>query len=474
MTELSKGWEWATLDDLAIGSGITDGPFGSNLKSAHYTSDGPRVVRLQNIGDGRFNDEQAHISSEHYAQLVKHAVEPGDVLVASLGKVLPRACVAPSTLGPAIVKADCIRVRPSDLVAGTYLMHALNSPSTRARVTESIKGVGRPRVNLGDLRALPLPIAPRSEQERIVAAIEEAFSKVDAGEAGLRTVRQLLRRMRDAVLAAAVTGRLVPQDPSDTPANKLLADLGVERASEPPEDLPATWTTVRLGDLVSEPLANGKSVRSRPGGFPVLRLTCLKGSGIDLAERKDGDWEARDAASVLVHRGDFFVSRGNGSLNLVGRGGLVVDQPDPVAYPDTLIRVRVPGHVLAPALLALVWNAPIVREQLEPRARTTAGIYKVNQSMLSDVWLPLPPPEEQLRLVVEVERQMLFLEACERAVEAGLERSAALRRSVLKAAFEGKLVPQDPSDEPASVLLERIRAERAAAPNARRRSRRTA
>jgi type I restriction enzyme S subunit len=78
--------------------------------------------------------------------------------------------------------------------------------------------------------------------------------------------------------------------------------------------------------------------------------------------------------------------------------------------------------------------------------------------------IALPPLEEQARIVAELERQFSFVDACERAVDAGLARSAALRRSVLKAAFEGRLVPQDPSDEPASVLLERIRAERAAAP----------
>ncbi len=75
-----------------------------------------------------------------------------------------------------------------------------------------------------------LPVAPSAEQERIVTAIEEAFSKLDAGEAGLRTVRQLLKRMRDAILTAAVTGRLVPQDPTDTPAAKLLADDSEQRS----------------------------------------------------------------------------------------------------------------------------------------------------------------------------------------------------------------------------------------------------
>jgi type I restriction enzyme, S subunit len=111
---------------------------------------------------------------------------------------------------------------------------------------------------------------------------------------------------------------------------------------------------------------------------------------------------------------------------------------------------------------------------LEGAARTTAGIYKVNQPMIESVMLPIPAWEEQARLASEIERQLSFVEACERAVDVGLARSAGLRRSVLKAAFEGRLVPQDPSDEPASLLLDRIRAERATQPVAKRRARQTA
>lgn len=346
-----------------------------------------------------------------------------------------------------------------------YLMHYLNQFDYHGYAN----GTTRLKLTRSSMDEIPISLAPEIEQRRIVGAIEEAFSKLDSGEAGLRNVRQLLKRMRDAVLMAAVTGRLVPQDLTDTPAAELLADLGAQPSSEPLGGLPPTWSTVELSELVSESLANGRSVRSRVGGFPVLRLTCLRDGRIDLAERKEGEWDAAAAAKFLVRQGDFLVSRGNGSLALVGRGGLVDEEPDAVAYPDTLIRVRVPGHALDPSLLALVWNSQVVRRQLEAQARTTAGIYKVNQRMLAAVRLPLPPREEQARIVAEVDRQLSFIGVCERSIDAGLATSAAMRRSVLRAAFEGRLVPQDPTDEPASVLLERIRVERAAAPKPSRR-----
>lgn len=455
MSELPAGWVWSSVGDL--GEYIN----GRGFKKSEWSDTGRPIIRIQNLtGSGSgFNYFSGDLEE-------RHVVPAGALLVSWAATLGVYRWNGPE----GALNQHIFRVHSYiDEEFHRYLLeHALDVMQTHAH------GSGMVHITRGHFDATPVPIPPLAEQRRIVAAIEEAFSKLDAGEAGLRNLRQLLRRMRHAVLAAAVTGGLVPQDPTDTPAAKLLADLGAQPSSEPLGGLPPTWSTVELSDVVSEPLANGRSVRSRAGGFPVLRLTCLREGRIDLAERKDGEWDAAAAAKFLVRQGDFLVSRGNGSLALVGRGGLVDEEPDPVAYPDTLIRVRVPEHVLDPSLLALIWNSQVVRQQLESQARTTAGIYKVNQGMLAAVRLPLPPREEQKRIVAEVERQMSFVEACERSIDAGLQVSAALRRSVLRTAFEGRLVPQDPTDEPASVLLERIRAERAAAPVAKRRARATA
>src|SRR5690606_11965116 len=114
LPELPEGWVWATVEQLAAHepNAITDGPFGSNLKTSHYTDAGPRVIRLQNIGDGIFKDARAHISESHFERLQRHRVFAGDIVIAALGETLPRSCVIPSSVGPAIVKADCIRFRP--------------------------------------------------------------------------------------------------------------------------------------------------------------------------------------------------------------------------------------------------------------------------------------------------------------------------------------------------------------------------
>jgi type I restriction enzyme, S subunit len=148
---MPRGWASTTVGEVAA---LTDGPFGSNLKTAHYVSEGPRVIRLQNIGAGAFRDERAHITIEHFETLRKHEVLPGDVVVASLGEEAPRACLVPPSLGPAVVKADCIRLRAADGIEPAFLMWILNSPPVKAQASRLIKGVGRPRLGLGGIRGL--------------------------------------------------------------------------------------------------------------------------------------------------------------------------------------------------------------------------------------------------------------------------------------------------------------------------------
>jgi len=461
----------ATVEELAAAGGVTDGPFGSNLKTEHYTDAGPRVVRLQNIGDGVFRDERAHISEKHFARLEKHSVLADDVLVASLGEILPRACLAPPTLGPAIVKADCIRIRAGVAIDPTLLMWALNAPQTRQRVGSSIKGVGRPRINLGELRGVEIPVPPQPEQARIVSAIEEAFSKLSAGEAGLINVRQLLKRTRDAVLASAVTGRLVPQDPTGMPAAKLLVEVGVETIDLPDEapSIPTGWSWCSMGSLAYDS-GYGTSVKCgyEEGGVGVVRIPNIQGGALDLRDLKRAPVGAPIIDDLILTPGDLLIVRTNGSRDLIGRAAPVKEVTGH-SFASYLIRFRTRPEVVLVEYLALLLAARWWRDRLEDAAASSAGQYNLSLAKLDPLPVALPPLPEQVRIVAEVERQMSFIEACERSVDAGLEVSAALRRSVLRAAFEGRLAPQDPTDEPASVLLERIQAEQAAVPKPKKR-----
>ena len=232
LPELPEGWVWTTVEQFASfgANSITDGPFGSNLKTSHYTSDGPRVVRLQNIGEGVFIDAYAHISQEHYESLTKHRIEGGDLVIAALGERPPRACIIPPSVGPAIVKADCIRFKPEPRLAlAKFLNYTLNAEPTRARTASIVHGVGRPRLNLGEIKAVVLPLPPLAEQHRIVAEVERRLSVIDELEATIEANLKRADRLRQSILKRAFEGKLAPQDPTDEPASALLQRIRAER-----------------------------------------------------------------------------------------------------------------------------------------------------------------------------------------------------------------------------------------------------
>lgn len=228
---LPESWVWATVDQCALDeAAITDGPFGSNLKSVHYQDSGPRVIRLQNIGDGVFLDSRAHISYSHYLELIKHAVEEGDVIVAMLGEQLPRACVVPEGIDPAIVKADCARIRVNTEIVSPSLMTAqLSAEPTRTRVARLVKGIGRPRINLSHIRTIPIALSPKAEQREIEIALSDAQAAADDQLKAIERGLKQAMAQRKNILRAAFSGQLVPQDPNDEPAGVLLERIRSSR-----------------------------------------------------------------------------------------------------------------------------------------------------------------------------------------------------------------------------------------------------
>jgi type I restriction enzyme, S subunit len=233
LPNLPEGWVWASVDQCVVDeTAITDGPFGSNLKSSHYRETGPRVVRLKNIGDGVFLDARAHISDEHYDQLLKHSVAAGDLVVAMLGEVLPRACIVPPGVSPAIVKADCARLRlNTDLLRPAVMNAALNSPPVRERAVSLMKGIGRPRINLGALRSIAIPVSPSLEQIALEDQLAEAEASIEEMHSTIVESLTRSQAQRQNILKAAFSGQLVPQDPSDEPATVLLERIRAERTA---------------------------------------------------------------------------------------------------------------------------------------------------------------------------------------------------------------------------------------------------
>ena len=151
------------------------------------------------------------ISDEHFARLQKHRVFIGDVVIGALGENPPRSCLIPATLGPAIVKADCIRYKPHADVAVRYINCVLNAEPTRKRTKTIVHGVGRPRLNLGEIKSIVMPLPPTAEQQRIVAEVERHLSVVEALEAVANANLQRATRLRQSILQRAFEGKLAPR-----------------------------------------------------------------------------------------------------------------------------------------------------------------------------------------------------------------------------------------------------------------------
>lgn len=439
---LPRGWVWATLDELAAHEqrSITDGPFGSNLKTEHYTDTGPRVIRLQNIGDGRFVDEPAHISQEHFARLRSHEARGGDVVIATLGEVLPRACLVPESLGPAIVKADCARVRLHPDVVPGFVVAMLNSSPVRAAAAAEISGVGRPRLSLAKTRKLRVPLPPANEQERIVAVIEEHFSRIDSAA---ELVRSCLRRL--PLVRREVLARVMPEPLPD--GWKLLT---VEEAG-----------TVELGRQRSPQYHSGPNMK------PYLRVANVHEDRIDLNDVKEMDFP-QQLPRYELRPGDILLNEGQ-SPEFVGRPAMYRGELPGVCFTNSLIRFR-PFDFADGEYALLVFLRHLRFGRFQREAQITTNIAHMAAGRFKKVEFPVPPMDEQRAIVEDVRRDLSLLSAFESELKISLCRAGTLRAAILAAAFRGELVPQDPADEPATELLARIGADRPAAARGRKKN----
>jgi type I restriction enzyme S subunit len=172
---LSNPKHWTTMRLRDTSEKFSDGPFGSNLKSEHYTQEGIRVIRLQNIGVGSFiDDDKAFIAPQHFDRLRRHECRPGDVLVGTLGEPNLRACLLPTHIEHALNKADCVQIRPKlKQVTSEYLCWLLNLPSTLSMASGMIAGQTRSRISMGRLAELMVPVPPIDLQNTFASHVAE-------------------------------------------------------------------------------------------------------------------------------------------------------------------------------------------------------------------------------------------------------------------------------------------------------------
>ncbi len=435
--DVPESWAWSTMGEVAE---VVGGGTPSTAKPEYFKGDIPWITPADLSGYG------AKSIRRGARCITKTAVENSGARLMPAGTVL---FSSRAPIGYVAIAANALCTNQGfksfllrSGIEPDYVYHYLHRAKPIAVGLAS--GTTFLEISGKNAARIPIPLPPLPEQRRIVEALETQFTRLDAAATSLERAQANLKRCREAVLQAVVEGR--------------LGGVG-------------SWPTTTLGEVLASPLCHGKSVPTRDDGFPVLRLTAIRRGTIDITERKGGDWTRDDARAFLVRPGDFLVARGNGSIRLVGRGGLAPEKCDEVAFPDTMIRVRVREDSLLPRFMRLVWDAPPVRRQIESMAKTTAGIHKINQRDMRSIFVPIPSLSDQTTTLVEAERQLSVIDATNSAVGIQLVHVARLRQSLLRLGFDGRLVAQNLHDEPASVLLDRIRHERAATlPSAKKKS----
>jgi type I restriction enzyme, S subunit len=494
---LPAGWAKAKLP-LLIGAGgeFTDGDW---VESKDQDPKGDvRLVQLADVGDGKYIDKSARfLTSKKAAELKCTYLREGDVLIARMPDPLGRACIFPGDLKPSVTVVDVCIVRSGATgVDHRWLMHAINAPATRSAIQRLASGTTRSRISRSNLAAVDLPIPPVNEQRRIVAKLEAVLARSRRAKEALDAIPDLLERFRKSVLTAAFRGDLTrdwrQKNPEVEPASVLLDRIRADRRcrweqaeldrmrskGKVPADgrwkeryekaeetdvgalpkLPDDWTWAALGELVSDSFYGPRFSASEytPDGIPTIRTTDMNSRGqIEFADPPRVNLRSDRLAEFGLQHDDLLVTR-TGSIGRCALYDAALGPALPSAY---LIRFRL--------VVPLVRANYVLQFLLSPMAQafmgkgTTAVTQpNINARVIQSMPVPVAPAAEQDEIVRRVNSTLAVADRLEAMVREEVALLESLERTTLGKAFRGELVRQDPSDEPAAVLLQRLRKDR--------------
>jgi len=279
-----------------------------------------------------------------------------------------------------------------------------------------------PGLNRNDVYAVNIPLPPLPEQKRIVARLEELLSDLEAGVAALGRVRAGAKRYKASVLKAACEG-------------KLFGDKGIENG-----ELPEGWRWVTVGD-VTVSMKNGVYKPAEyyaDDGIACLRMYNIEDGAIVWKDIKRMKLTEEEVETYRLLPGDILVNRVN-SRELVGKTAVIPSGLESIVYESKNIRLKIKQDIADSTYINYCFGAYRQR-YFNFNAQQVVGMASINQTQIAQMPIPLPPLEEQRRIVVEVERRLESARAVESAVEVGLKRAGRLRQAVLRSAFEGRLV----------------------------------
>lgn len=432
MSELPLGWTQTTIGTLC------DLVNGKAFKPSDWSDTGLRIVRIQNLNrpDAKFNHYAGHVEE-------RFLVEEGDLLFAWSG--------TPGTSfgahiwdGPkAVLNQHIFNVRfDAETLDRAFFRYAINQ-TLDEQIAKAHGGVGLRHVTKGKFEETAIALPPLPEQRRIVAKIDSLTGKSRRARDHLDHIPRLVEKYKQAVLAAAFTGHLTPE-------------------------IDASWFHhIPLAKVTSSTFYGPRIAKEAyvAAGVPTLRTTDIADWG-RLVPKEPPQVEVNNADFVKwrFEHGDLMVTRTGATIGKCAVYEAAMGPALPSAY---LIRVRLKQEEVDPRFAVLFLLSPVGQRQLLD-GRTAVAQPNINAAAITSVRLPLPPVRCQRSIVQKVDALFTWIDRLAADATSARKLIDHLDHAVLAKAFRGELGPQDPDDEPASALLERIRAERGTAPQAKR------
>jgi type I restriction enzyme S subunit len=440
MSDLPANWASTQLGEVCkVVRGIT---FPASAKEDKYTSENVCCLRTTNV-QKEVDWDDVYFVSKDYVKRDDQFVKIGDILMSMansyelVGKVSVVRKLPYLTSFGAFISA----VRPLSVIDAQYLFHALRTAKVQSELRRgSSQTVNIANISIGRLSEVDIPLAPLNEQKRIAEKLDQLLTRVDSCQSHLERIPQILKRFRQSVLAAAMAGRLLENE-------RELGD----------EELPIGWKWVTVEEACERIV---DCLHSTPkfasSGHYCVDSNWIK-PGIFIFEKArfvDDETFVERNRRMKPQQGDVVFSREGALL------GVAVYVPDNFEFClGQRMMIFRPKTELNAKFLEFFLNSQTFRSQYTPLISGTASPH-LNIGDIRICRIPLPSLEEQAEIVRRVEKLFALADRLEVRYWSAVERVEQLTPSLLAKAFRGELVEQDPNDEPASVLLERIRAAR--------------
>ena len=375
------------------------------------------------------------ISPDHFGRLGSGKVFNKDIIYCLRGSLGKAAIV--TNIDSGAIASSLVIVRSHSQILSRYIYYFLVSPFGFKQISEFDNGSAQPNLSARSLSNFSLPLAPLNEQKRIADKLDSILARVDACRERLDRFPVILKRFRQSVLAAATSGKLTEEWRNTNCVTQI-------------------WTKVKLTDVGE--LNRGKS-KHRPRNDPRL-------FGGNYPFIQTGDIAQSDGKITAHHQtySEFGLSQsklwpsGTVCITIAANIADTAILTYPVCFPDSVVGFIADPGKCVPEFIK--WSIDVISEHIESFAPATAQ-KNINLGILNDIYFLCPPIEEQTEIIRRVEELFAYADRIEARYQAARARIDKLTPAILAKAFRGELVPQDPSDEPASVLLERIRASRA-------------